>query len=888
MGKNLSTFRISALFVLSITLIAYELAVMRTFSVGSWSNFGSMVISIALLGNGLAGTLLTFFSERIRLNYDRWLAVSAVLLGPAMAAAHVAAQFVPFNPVMIAVDWTQLVWIGVYYLIYAVPFFIGAVFVGAIFVGLQDRVHKLYFWNMVGSGLGGFVILGLMYLLPPSRLVGPLIILAAIVSLASFVQLDSTNSKLRLPMGRSLIAALVMVVSIGLVALAGNIKVSQFKPISYARQFPDASVVYHSYGPTGEYYVYKSSFFHFAPGLSDNASLNVKQMPRNAFLGLYIDGDGPIGVMRKLAPAEEGYIDYLPMSAPYTLLNNPKVLELRLGGAIGVFDALYHNASEVSVVEPDPTIIHMLRDVPFFRKFNGNLLHNPKVHIYNTEPRAFTAKTKKRFDLVEIGLIDSVGLSQTGGYPLVENYTYTAQGIDSYMRSLSPNGILSITVWNRLNPPRNVPKLLTTVTKALEMRGVKDPGSHIFAFDYLLSTATILVKNSPFTAADKKTLLGFLHKTSFEPAYYEGMPAPKKDFNAILSAYTNQFEPAKAPAQSPAKTPAAGSAKAAGSATSTSAAQPSSSGSLLDELKAAAASEANPGSGVHELIPEDMYYFTMKWLLTGKASELYNKYFFNIRPATDNRPYYTGYVKPANLPLVLNNMKDLSEEWGYVLQLGTLVLSIIFGLLIILIPLIGRWGELFKKQKGTVRVIVYYAALGVGYMMVEIYLIQRLVFFLADPIFSNSIVITAMLVLSGIGALVAGRYAGSRRRLMTYAAIGIALSMLFYMLLLPSLLDSLLGLPLFLKMLFAILFIAPGAFFLGMPFPTGLSTLSKNRNGLIPWAWGMNGALSVTGTALARLVSITWGFSVVLIAVIGLYLIALLVFSGNEVSAADA
>ena len=143
-------------------------------------------------------------------------------------------------------------------------------------------------------------------------------------------------------------------------------------------------------------------------------------MPRNAFLGLYIDGDGPIGVMRKLAPAEEGYIDYLPMSAPYTLLNNPKVLELRLGGAIGVFDALYHNASEVSVVEPDPTIIHMLRDVPFFRKFNGNLLHNPKVHIYNTEPRAFTAKTNKRFDLVEIGLIDSVGLSQTGGYPLVE------------------------------------------------------------------------------------------------------------------------------------------------------------------------------------------------------------------------------------------------------------------------------------------------------------------------------------------------------------------------------------------------------------------------------------------------------------------------------------
>lgn len=860
MSNKLSKFRLAALFVLSITLIAYELAVMRTFAVGSWSNFGSMVISIALLGNGLAGTLLTFFSERIRRNADSWLSVTAVLLGPAMAAAHVAAQYVPFNPVMIAVDWTQLVWIGVYYLIYAVPFFIGALFVGAIFVGMQDRIHQLYFWNMVGSGLGGFVILGLMYLLPPDRLVGPLVLLATLVSLACFIELDSTGEQLRLPLGRSLISAIVMVVSIGLIAVDGQIKVSEFKPISYARQYPDAKVVYHSYGPTGEFYAYQSSYFHFAPGLSDNASVNVKQMPTNAFLGLYIDGDGPIGVMRKLSPAEEAYIDYLPMAAPYLLLHQPNVLLLRLGGAIGVFDALYHKARSVSVVEPDPTLIHMLKDRPYFRKFNGDLLRDPRVHLYNTEPRAFTASTDQRFDLVEIGLIDSVGLSQTGGYPLNENYTYTAEGIDSYLRSLNPNGMLSITVWNRLNPPRNVPKLLTTVTKALEMRGVKDPGSHIFVFDYLLSTATILVKNDPFTQADLNTLLQFCHKTSFEPCYYPGMPSPKKDFNAILKEYTDQFTPSTGTFAGSAGQGAAATASGAG----------------------------DQAAAPTELIPEDMYHFTMKWLLDGKAQDLYKKYFFNIRPATDDRPYYTGYVKPSNIPIVLNNMKDLSEEWGYVLQLGTLGLSVIFGLLIILIPLAGRWKELFKRQKGTVRVIVYYAALGVGYMMVEIYLIQRLVFFLADPIFSNSIVITAMLVISGIGALVAGRYRGNRRRLIAYAAIGIALSMIFYLAALPSILDALLGLPLVVKMFLAIIFIAPGAFFLGMPFPTGLSTLSENRSGLLPWAWGMNGALSVTGTALARLVSISWGFSVVLVTVIALYLLALLVFSGNQVKAAES
>ncbi|MCG6989131.1 MAG: hypothetical protein LJF06_13260 [Gemmatimonadetes bacterium] len=895
MTNRLPSLRLAALFLLSITLIAYELAVMRTFSVGSWSNFGSMVISIALLGNGLAGTLLTFHTRRIRENPDRWLSISAVLLGPAMAGAHVLAQHVPFNPVMIAADWTQLRWIGVYYVIYGVPFFIGAVFVAAIFVGMQERVHQLYFWNMVGSGLGGFVVLGLMYLLPPAQLVAPLVVLAAGVSLLCFVRQDPGGG-LELPLGRMAIAAGVMFVSIGLIAFHGGIEVSDFKPISYARHFPDARVVYHTYGPTGEYYAYQSSYFHFAPGLSDNASLNVKEMPRNAFLGLYIDGDGPIGVMRDLKPAEEQYIDYLPMSAPYLLLPKPNVLLLRLGGAIGVYNALYHQARSVWVAEPDATLVHMLRDVPFFRAYDNDRLRDPRVHVVHAEPRAFAARTARRFDLVEIGLIDSVGLSQTGGYPLVQNYIYTVQGIDSYLNCLTDDGILSITVWNRLSPPRNVPELLTTVTEALKRRGVKDPGRHVFVFDYLLSTATILVKSSPFTEADIATLRGFLQKTSFEASYYDGMPAPAKDFGAILDAYTNQFRSASAAVPSAASGDAAtapAAPVAAGEEVPDTSAATDTTSPRAPQATADTQAEKGLFAGVHrgtagttalqELVPEDLYYFTMKWLLTGKAQELYHRYFFNIRPATDDRPYYTGYVKPSNLLTVLRNMRSLSEEWGYVLEVGTFALSILFGFLIILVPLVGRWRELFKRQRGTVRVIVYYGALGVGYMLVEIYLIQRLAFFLADPIFSNSVVITAMLVISGVGALVAGRYRGSRTRLMAYATAGIAAAMLFYMLGMPPLLDALLGLPLLAKMGLALLFVAPGAFFLGMPFPTGLSSLSSTRSGLIPWAWGMNGALSVTGTALALLISISWGFSVVLLAVIGLYVLAFLVFSGNLV-----
>jgi hypothetical protein len=840
MDRHLFRIRLLALFIASAALIAYEVAVMRVFAVGSWSNFGSLVISIALLGFGLAGTLLTLINHRLGQHTARFLKVTAILLGPALAGSYFAAQQVPFNPVMIGMDQTQLIWVGLYYVIYAVPFFIGAVFIGTIFVELQQSIHHVYFWNMLGSGLGGAFILGLMYLFPPERLIAPLVILTTIIALLCFIELDPETDHLRIPIVPSFLMILMMLATIGLIAVYGKINVSDFKPISYARHFPDAKIVYHSWGPTGEYTAYQSSYFHFAPGLSDNASLNIQSMPKNAFLGLYIDGQGPIGVIRDLKPAEEAYFDYLPMTAPYLLLHEPDVLFLRLDGGVGIANALSHQAQTISAVEPDPTLIDILKNDQFIKQFNGNLLNDHRVTIYNTAPRAFTTNTQKRFDLVEIGLVDSVGLSQTGGYQLNENYLYTTEGIESYLGTLKPDGILSITVWNRLDPPRNVPKLLTTVIEALNRRGVNDPGRHLFVFDSLLSTATILVKNSEFTETDRQTLLQFLTKTSFEPCYYAGMPSSGMDFPAILQAYQDRFIPP----------PTASATDATGSS--------------LDFTQ------------------KDFYYYTISWLLSGKAHQLYSQYLFNILPVTDNRPYYTGYVKPSSIPMVLNNINDLSEEWGYILEVGTLLLSVLFGAFVILIPLVGRWRKLFVIHKVTPRVIVYYAALGIGYIAVEIFLIQRLVFFLGNPIFSSTAVLTAMLSLSGFGALVAGSYRGDRRKLIIFAVIGIVVTMIGYIALLPAVTDALLGWPPILKILVSVILVAPGAFFLGIPFPTGLSELTKHKSGLLPWAWGINGAFSVTGTSLARLVSISWGFPAVLTGVIILYLLAFLTFSGNQ------
>ncbi len=829
---RLSDTRLAALFLVSVTILAFEIEVMRVYAVASWSNFGSMVISIALLGFGLAGTLLTLLGDRVRKAPDGWIASSSFALAPSMAIAHTLAQQVPFNPVLIATDPAQLWWIGLFYLLYGVPFFVGGLFIGAMFTILSSRMHALYFWNMLGSGLGGLLVLGYMFLFPPDYLIYPLVGLAVLPALLCCVHWDAVEDRFTIHATEALVCLAMAGVSLFLIARFGGVRPSDFKPESYARDYPDSQLLYHAYSPLGESKVYSSSYFHFAPGLSDNAGTALRRMPQNAFLGLFVDGNGPVGIMRKLSADEEGYIDFLPMSAPYHMLDRPRVLLLRLGGGAGVQTALHNGARDVWVVESNPDLVHMLRDVPIFRQYTGDVLQNPRVRLVSSEVRAFAGSTNQRFDLVEIGLIDSIGLSQAGGYSVEENYTYTVEALRQYLKCLASSGLLSITVWDRLSPPRNVPRLLSTVVEALRVSGVRNPENRIFAFNLLLSTATVLVKNGDFLPRELDELERYCRRMSFEVAYAPHAAPTAVPFEKILEGYRALYS-AAAPMDVP-------------------------------------------------LRPNDLYRDSLLWLLAGRQKDLYDGYVFDIQPATDDKPYYSGYLKPASLPAFAAKAGEIPEEWGYILLLGTFAQALLFGLLVIVLPIGARFRELFSRRRGTLGVILYYACLGLGYMMAEIYLIQRFVFYLGDPVYANSLVITILLISSGLGSLVVGRAKYPARFLVAAACVGIAGVAVLFHFALPAVLGATLGLPLAARVLVSAVFVAPLGFLLGMPFPTGLSSLARSREGIIPWAWGVNSALSVSGSVLTRLLSTSLGFTTVLAGMALLYLAAGLLFPANN------
>ena len=156
--------------------------------------------------------------------------------------------------------------------------------------------------------------------------------------------------------------------------------------------------------------------------------------------------------------------------------------------------------------------------------------------------------------------------------------------------------------------------------------------------------------------------------------------------------------------------------------------------------------------------------------------------------------------------------------------------------------------------------LAYFGLIGLGFLFIEIPLAQRFILFLGQPIYGLTVVLFALLLFSGLGS-----WASPRLPYPMALAVLVAV-VLVYPLLLPRFFDLFLGGTLGLRVVVAVAALAPLGFLLGVPFPRGLGWLERRAPGLIPWAWGVNGAASVIASVSAALLALSFGFSWVLIA----------------------
>lgn len=838
------------------SIIALQIGIMRVFSVGSWAHFGSLVVSLAMFGFGLTSAVMCVgkgWFER------HWIgAVKGALLafGPLMVVCNLVAQQVPFNAIFLISDPMQKWRLFANFVLYFLPFLAGALYLGTIFLKAQKTFNRVYFADLVGSGLCGLSVLLALYVFKPDDIIMAPLLLWLAGGLLWFVALGDRRGMLAITAVAVLSAGVHYVVppALGIPKLA----VSDYKGVSYARKFPDSKRTYERASPFGYMEVYSSSYLHFAPGQSDNAAFNLKNMPANAYLGLYIDSEGPSGIIKDLPAEETPYFRYLPMFYPYVLKQAPETFVVQFGGGISTAVALKSGSSHVTVAEGNPAVLTAFREDPGLRKFTNDVLRNPKISVIDYDGRLYLANTKNRYDIVDLSLADSAGLSSPGGFSIVEKYSYTREAMSAYMRALKPGGILSVTLWNKEEPPKSVLKLYATMAAAARDVDGGNIADKFYVVSSYLSTATVLYKRGGFTTEEIEKLNAHTKAMSFDEIYYPGMKVDESELSQILQDYRDQFF-----ATGEAADPTGPSEKEPNDKP-----PPGAPGSEPVQADGTPPTPKVPATVLGRL--------AWHYLVHGGWQKVADQYVFDTRILTNHQPYFAAYIKVPDLLKFTDRLELVQDEWGYLLLWATLGIASIFAFTLVLFPVIFGWRTIFSRYPGKAGTMVYFLCLGLGYIIVEVGMISHFVLALSNPTVSASVLITGMLVFSGIGSFVSERFIDRARRVMPRIFLAIFAILTLYAFTIDFALDWIGTLPYALRILLCLLLLMPPAFLMGFPMPTAMTTLGRlGKDHMFLWAWGINGCFSVIGAALVPIVATSFGLPAVVLVGAVAYLVAL-------------
>ncbi len=791
-----------AVALISAAVLAYEILLMALFSLIQWHHFAFLVVSIALLGFGLSGSILALARTRLARYGSDFMASQALAFALAAPAAYAFAQRLSFNPEELIWDPGHWLRLGLVILLLTLPFLFAANLIGFALDTYRRRQARIYAADLVGAGSGALLLIGALALLPPASLLRAIGLLGCAAGLALWLARPD-RSKLRLAALLAVVAALALYP-----ARWSEPLVSPYKEMSQLLRVTSARVIAERHGPLGLVSVVDPGAvpWRHAPGLS----LAARGEPPPQ-LALFTNAGAPSPITQFGGERDAlAYLDPLTSALPYHVGAPARVLVLGAGGGADVLLALYHGAARIDAIELNPHIVELVARE--FAEFSGGIYSHPRVALKVADARGFLERDGEAYDLIQVPPLDPSGAGGTGLQGLNENFVYTVEALARAFERLAPGGSIALTRWVAL-PPRDSLKLFATALAALDHAGIEAPERHL-ALIRGLQTSTLLVARDAFDDDAIARLRNFADARLFDLAYFPGMP------RALANRY-NQLD-----------TPA--------------------------------------------------FYDGTQALLGPARDEFLRAYKFELRPATDDRPFHFHFARLGTLPELLR-LRDSGGggllETGYLTLLVALALSVILGLGLILAPL-SALPRPARAAPGTLRMLPYFTAIGLGFLLLEITFLQKYVLLLQHPVVAAATVLASFLIGAGLGSAFAQRHAGHRRahRVLCLAVAAILLLGIAYLLLFDSLLATLAATSPGTRLLLGVALIAPLAFCLGLPFPLGLAALDAGAPALVPWAWGINGCASVAGAILATLLAIHFGFDAVIAVALGCYALAAVTF----------
>ncbi|NLH29474.1 MAG: hypothetical protein GX479_04645 [Bacteroidales bacterium] len=515
--KTTSLVRINvAIGLISAAIIAFQLILMQILSYVQWYHFAYMIISIALLGFGAAGTFLTIFQQKLEKNYYTLfpflLIVTAILIPVVVGIAN--SEAVRFDSLLIFQDSRHIGKLILTYFIFFLPFLTGALAIGMSFSKFADQIGKIYFSNLIGSGIGGIIAIFFMQWIIPEQQSFAVAILAFV---GGIVSLPKNKKKLI-----RIIVPLSTLILIILFFYPPRLTPSEYKDISKTMLLPDAKVEYRKSTPHGFVEIVSSPVLRYAPGVSlayrDSFPIRKVVFNNGNWMGCLLP--------QPLEANETNILDYTPQALPYHIDNIKNALIINAGTGENVLLALSHQVARITTNETNPEIFNILR-----QSFEGFY----QVQPYQTMPRTLLTPDTNKYDLIELPIIGSF-FGNSGLNAVEPRYELTIEALREMWSKLSEKGMISLSCWMDY-PVRNAYRLLATISLLLDENDIAHPPHHVVAIRSWCAI-TFLVKKSPFKRDEINKVRLFCENRMFDPLVLPEKQEIERDKYNILQDTT--------------------------------------------------------------------------------------------------------------------------------------------------------------------------------------------------------------------------------------------------------------------------------------------------------------------------------------------------------------
>ena len=785
-------------FVVSLSVIAFEILMTRVFAISQWHHLSFMVISIAMFGMAASGIYLGLIESRSkRLQHHRGKQGRITLLSLFYIASAVLSFYVvkilPLDYYKLPVQPVQAFYILLSYISLAVPFFFAGLIISQAYMAHPEKSGLIYFASMAGSALGAVIPMIFLGYLGESKLL--LLMIGLPLTICLYLPLRkqkqaSKPSSLKLITQKWICWIGLILGGFGLTVALGlspdhpalSIPFSDYKGLQQLLQYPDTRVTESANSITGRVDTVESPYLRYSPGMS--LQYNSGLPPQ---LALFKDGDNrlicydPTDADAFLfATYSIAYAGYL--SAP----ENGSTLIIQQGGGNAIACALSSHKRPVTVIEKSPRFAEKIN------QYYG-------IPVIAIPPGIFLSQTSDLFDIIHL---ENWGPSLPGTAALSIDPMFTIEALKSYWAHLSESGLVILTR-KLVLPPSNMIRIAANAYQALHAMQLPEPEKHIVILRNWDTFTLLLFRKAPQKIDD---ITIFMNDKNFDLVW------PRESHPELVNQF-NRFE---------------------------------------------------------KPYYADAMQSLFKAMSQGTQKLFFQQYPLDVRPQTANRPFPDKYFKWTEA----RNIHQMTGSRLYSLLLsGEIIVAVVF-LEAVLIAALLLFGPIWiigkKPQIPTHAATLFFACLGAGFMLVELFFIYYYTMIYNHPVVSFSIVLGLVLVSSSLGGLISQRLS---YRGFLWITSAIALLLLSMFLWFKPLTAMTMQLPFFACAATASLLMVPVGILLGIPFPLAIRYLI-DAPAQRAFAWAVNGSASVLAAVASAQIAISWGLTSLLGCAVVAYAVA--------------